>query len=143
MDLIFFPDTQPFDPDKSEAKDEVGDVGKEIKDLYRHRSDLYLRVKSFLKALKKVTDIAPYLQNKQIFKFPQKYDGLYEMRIPKQEKGGVFRIYFCFPKTDLQTLILLCAELKQKTKPMKLDNALIKLKQYREDENKEVHNEEH
>jgi|SRR5690554_643596 len=143
MDLIFFPDTHPFDPDKSEAKDEGGDVGKEIKGLSKYRQDLYLRVKSFLKALKKVTDIAPYLQNKQIFKFPQKYDGLYEMRIPKQEKGGVFRIYFCFPKTDLQTLILLCAELKQKTKPMKLDNALIKLKQYREDENKEVHNEEH
>lgn len=42
MGFIFFPDTQPFDPDKSEAKDEVGDVGKEIKDLCRHRSDLYL-----------------------------------------------------------------------------------------------------
>ncbi len=143
MDLIFFPDTHPFDPDKSEAKDEVGDVGKEIKDLYRHRSDLYLRVKSFLKTLKKVTDIKPYLQSEQISKITQKYDGLYEMRIPKQRKGGVFRIYFCFSKTNRQKLILLCAELKQKTKPMKLDNALIKLKQYREDENKEVHNEEH
>ena len=83
-----------------------------------------------------MTDIAPYLQNKQIFKFPQKYDGLYEMRIPKQEKGGVFRIYFCFSKTDLQTLILLCAELKHKKKPMKLDSALKKLKQYKDDENK-------
>lgn len=96
MEFIFFPDTQPFDPDKSEAKDEVGDVGKEIKDLYRHRSDLYLRVKSFLKTLKKVTDIAPYLQNKQIFKFPQKYDGLYEMRIPKQEKVAFLEFTFVF-----------------------------------------------
>ena len=143
MDLIFFPDTHPFDPDKSEAKDEGGDVGKEIKGLSKYRQDLYLLVKSFLKALKKVTDITPYLQNKQIYRFTQKYDGLYEMRIPKQRKGGVFRIYFCFSKTNRQKLILLCAELKHETKPMKLDNALIKLKQYREDENKEVHNEEH
>lgn len=143
MDLIFFPDTHPFDPDKSEAKDEDGDVGKEIKGLSKYRQDLYLLVKSFLKALKKVTDITPYLQSEQISKITQKYDGLYEMRIPKQRKGGVFRIYFCFSKTNRQKLILLCAELKHDTKPMKLDNALIKLKQYREDENKEVHNEEH
>lgn len=143
MDLIFFPDTHPFDPDKSEAKDEDGDVGKEIKKLSKHTRDLYSRVRRFLKTLKKMTDIKPYLQSEQISKITQKYDGLYEMRIPKQRKGGVFRIYFCFSKTNRQKLILLCAELKHDTKPMKLDNALIKLKQYREDENKEVHNEEH
>lgn len=135
MKFIFFPDTQPFDPDKSEAKDEVGDVGKEIKDLSKYRPDLYLRVKSFLSVLKNVTDITPYLQNEQIYKFTQKYDGLYEMRIPKQGKGGVFRIYFCFSTLSLQTLILLCAELKHKKKTMKLDSALTKLKQYKDDEN--------
>src|SRR5574344_2441 len=98
MDLIFFPDTHPFDPDKSEAKDEGGDVGKEIKGLSKYRQDLYLLVKSFLKALKKVTDITPYLQNKQIYRFTQKYDGLYEMRIPKQRKGGVLENTLVFQR---------------------------------------------
>ena len=47
MKLKFFPSTQFFDPDKSEPKDEIGDVGKEVKNLSKHRPDLYLRVKSF------------------------------------------------------------------------------------------------
>ena len=54
------------------------------------------------------------------------------MRIPKQAGGGVFRIYFCFAELLKNTLILLCAELKHKTKPMKLNNAEDKFKQYKE-----------
>ena len=117
---------------KAEPKDEIGDVGKEIKDLSRHRPDLYLRVKSFLKVLSTVMDLSPFLQNEQIYKFPKEYDGLYEMRIPKQAKGGVFRIYFCMAINEISTLILLCAELKHKKEPMKLGTAFAKLKQYRE-----------
>ena len=81
MRFKFFPNVQPFDPSKSNPKDEVGDVGKEIKELSKHRSDLFLRVKSFLNVLSNV---------------------------------------------------LLCAELKHKKEPMKLDTAFAKLKQYRE-----------
>ena len=54
------------------------------------------------------------------------------MRIPKQAKGGVFRIYFCMAINEISTLILLCAELKHKKEPMKLGTAFTKLKQYRE-----------
>lgn len=130
MNFKFFPDNELHSPDK-DYKDEVGDVGREIKDLSRYRPDLYLRVKTFLTNLAKVDDISPYLQNQQIYKFPDK-GGLYEMRIPKQAGGGVFRIYFCFAELLKNTLILLCAELKHKTKPMKLNNAEDKLKQYKE-----------
>ena len=89
MKFKFFPNVHFFEAEKAEPKDEIGDVGKEIKDLSRHRPDLYLRVKSFLKVLSTVMDLSPFLQNEQIYKFPKEYDGLYEMRIPKQAKGGV------------------------------------------------------
>ena len=132
MKFKFFPNVQFCEAEKAEPKDEIGDVGKEIKDLSRHRPDLYLRVKSFLKVLSTVMDLSPFLQNEQIYKFPKEYDGLYEMRIPKQAKGGVFRIYFCMAINEISTLILLCAELKHKKEPMKLGTAFAKLKQYRE-----------
>lgn len=132
MKFKFFPNVQFFETEKAEPKDEVGYVGKEIKDLSRHRPDLYLRVKSFLKVLSAVMDLSPFLLNEQIYKFPKEYDGLYEMRIPKQAKGGVFRIYFCTAINEISTLILLCAELKHKKEPMKLGTAFAKLKQYRE-----------
>ena len=123
MEFIFFLEPQSFDPRKGEFIDEAGDVGKEIKDLSRHHCELYLRVKTFLKALLKVNDITPYLRNEQIYKFPKEYDELYEMRIPKQARGGVFRIYYCKSLNKLNTLILLCTELKHKKKPTKLKAA--------------------
>ena len=132
MEFKFFPNVQFFDPDKTKPEDEVGDVGKEIKDLSKHRPDLYLRVKSFLKVLSSAVDLMPFLQNEQIYRFPKEYEGLYEMRIPKQARGGVFRIYFCMALNELNTLILLCAELKHKKEPMKLTTAFAKMKQYKE-----------
>ena len=132
MEFKFFPNIRNYDPENTEPKDEIGDVGKELEDLSKRRPDLYLRVKSFLLMLKRVLDLTPYLQNSQIYRFPKEYDGLYEMRIPKQARGGVFRIYFCMSLRELNTLILLCAELKHKKEPMKLATAFSKLKQYRE-----------
>jgi hypothetical protein len=132
MEFIFFPDPQIYNPQRGEFKDQVGDVGKEIKDLSKHHRDLYLRVKTFLEALRRSNDISPYLRSEQIYKFPKDHEGLYEMRIPKQAQGGVFRIYFCMSLRKLNTLILLCAELKHKTKPMKLETAMQKMNQYKE-----------
>lgn len=103
-----------------------------MKNLSKRRTDLYLRVKTFLMAMLNVEDISPYLINEQIYKFSKDKEGLYEMCIPKQARGGVFRIYFCFSITEARTFILLCAELKHKTEPMKLDKAVEKLKQYKE-----------
>lgn len=132
MKFKFFPDAAFFDPQKARFEDLAGDVGKELKILSKRRPDLFLRVKTFLKSLLNVVDIFPYLKNEQIYKFSKDKEGLYEMRIPKQAQGGVFRIYFCFSLIEIQTLILLCAELKHKKEPMKLGNAVEKLKQYRE-----------
>ena len=132
MNYKFFPDATTFDPQNAEFKDAAGDVGKEIEDLSKRRPDLYLRVKSFLLNLLAVTDLLPYLKNGQIYKFPADKDGIYEMRIPKQARGGVFRIYFCRSINDLQMLILLCAELKHKKEPMKISNAIEKMKQYKD-----------
>lgn len=131
MNFKFFPDNEPHSADK-DYKDGAGDVGKEIKDLSRHRPDLYLKVKAFLTNLAKVNDITPYLQNQQMYKFSGDKIGLFEMRIPKQAGGGVFRIYFCYAVSLADTIILLCAELKHKKEPMKLDNAVEKMKQYKE-----------
>ncbi len=94
MKFKFFPNVQPFDPSKSNPKDEVGDVGKEIKELSKHRPDLFLRVKSFLNVLSNVLDLKLFLRNEQIYKFPKEYEGLYEMRIPKQARGGVLEFIF-------------------------------------------------
>ncbi len=100
MEFIFFPDPQSYDPQRGEFKDQTGDVGKEIKDLSKRHRDLYLRVKTFLEVLLKVSDLTPFLRIEQIYKFPKEF--------------------------------LLCAELKHKTKPMKLEVAMQKLKQYKE-----------
>lgn len=91
-----------------------------------------MKVKAFLTNLAKVNDITPYLQNQQMYKFSGDKIGLFEMRIPKQAGGGVFRIYFCYAVSLADTIILLCAELKHKKEPMKLDNAVEKMKQYKE-----------
>ena len=131
MEFVFFPDPQSYDPQRGEFKDQAGDVGKEIKDLSKYHRDLYLHVKTFLKKLLTVNDITRHLQNEQIYKFPKEYEDLFEMRIPKKARGGVFRIYFCKSLRKLNTLILLCAELKHKTKPMKLGTAMENLKQYK------------
>lgn len=132
MEFVFFPNPQSYNPQRGEFKDEDGDVGKEIENLSKRYRDLYLRVNTFLEALRRVNDITLYLQNGQIYKFPKDYEGLYEMRIPKQARGGVFRIYFCMSLRKSNTLILLCAELKHKTKPMKLGIAMENLKRYKE-----------
>lgn len=132
MKFITYPYSTPFDPDETEPKNLVGDVEKELSDLSKQRNDLYLRVKSFLGKLKKVKDITNYLKNQQIEKFSGDKEGLYEMRIPKQARGGVVRIYFCFSVTEENTIILLDLELKHKKKPMRLDVAHTKMLRYKE-----------
>jgi len=131
MNFIPFPERTFFDPE-TEPKDLVGDVGKELSDLSKQRNDLFLRVKSFLEKLKKEKDITNYLKIQQMEKFTGDKEGLYEMRIPKQARGGVVRIYFCFSETEENTIILLDLELKHKKKPMRLDVAHTKMLRYKE-----------
>ena len=131
MKLKFFPNTQPFDPDKSEPENEVGEVGKEIKKLKRNLR-LFLPVKVFLKKLVEAEDIAPFLQSKHMKKFSGNKAGLYEIRIPPEAHGGVFRIYFCFSETEEKTLILLSAELKHETDPTRIEAAYNKMRFYKD-----------
>lgn len=132
MKFIPFPYSTFFDPEETEPKNLIGDVGKELSDLSKQRIDLYLRVKSFLEKLKKEKDITNYLKIQQMEKFSGDKEGLYEMRIPKQAQGGVVRIYFCFSETEESTIILLDLELKHKKKPMRLDAAYNKMLRYKE-----------
>ena len=129
MNLLFYPGLDSAD--KQGGYDEInGAVGKAIKDLSRHHQEIFFRVKSFFEKLEKVANLQEYIKVGEIYQFPG--SDLYEMRIPKQRRGGVFRIYFCFSleKDGNRDLILLDAELKHKKKPMRLENAKSKLKEY-------------
>lgn len=129
MNLLFYPGLDSVDLERgyNEVK---GATGKAIKDLCKHHKDIYLKVKFFFRRLKDVHDLEEYLKVEEILQFHG--TDLYEMRIPKQRRGGVFRIYFCFSLEQDKTedLILLDAELKHKTKPMRLESAKEKLKAY-------------
>lgn len=133
MDFQFFPDQVPHSSE-TEYDSEKGDAGRELKKLAKKDRQLYLTVKTFLNKVKQTNDLTPFLQTKEIYHFPCDKNELYEMRIPKQRKGGVFRIYFCksIKSDEKNTLILLCAELKHKKEPMKLNNAVELLKKYKE-----------
>lgn len=129
MNLKFYPGLE--DVDLRCGYDETrGYVGKALKDLSKRYSDVFLRVNVFFNKLENVKKIDEYLKNEEIYQFPG--TDLFEMRIPKQRKGGVFRIYFCFSLEDDKSddLILLDAEMKHKKQPMRLNNAKDKLKEY-------------
>lgn len=129
MNLKFYPGLENVDFENG-YDNKKGAVGKELKDLSKRYQDIFLRVKTFFKKLKDSSSLQAYIAVEEIFQFPG--TDLYEMRIPKQRRGGVFRIYFCFSlevgKTD--DLILLDAELKHKKEPMRLAAAKEKLKEY-------------
>lgn len=129
MNLKFYPGLDNVDLNK-EYDTSKGRVGKELKDLSKRYKDVYLRVKAFLENLKSVKDLEEYKKNEEIYQFPG--TDLYEMRIPKQRRGGVFRIYFCFSLENNKTedLILLDAEMKHKKEPKRLNNAKKIIKEY-------------
>jgi len=96
------------------------------KDLKKY-PDLVLRVRTFLKAVEKVSTLLPYYKSEEM----KKIEGdLHEMRIPQRRRGGVVRIYFCVNPHDSQELILLDAELKHETEPGRIQTALQRLRQY-------------
>ena len=76
-----------------EYKDEGGYVSIEINNLFKKRKNnwLYLKVVDFLDKLAEEDDLSAYF-NLELLKAIG--DGLIEMRIPKTDKKGVFRIYY-------------------------------------------------
>lgn len=137
MVLRFYPglDAADLKDGYNEAK---GCVGKELKDLSKYHKDVFEKVRAFLTKLKGAERLQDYITAEEISRFPG--TDLYEMRIPKQRRGGVFRIYFCSSLEEGKTneLILLDAEFKHKKEPMRLDSARKKLKQYYKSFGKEI-----
>lgn len=131
MFFVFYPEVTEIFQEFPLDSQPRGTVAKEIKRLSRIQRDLYLRVRDFLKNLEVIEDVQSYFD---LGYFYNLRDGLYEMRIPPERKGGVFRIYFCYEdlSVDSKTLILLDAELKHETAAKRLDVAKNKLKQYKE-----------
>ena len=113
-------------------------MGKELKDLSKYHKDVFEKVRAFLTKLKGAARLQDYITAEEIYRFPGA--DLYEMRIPKQRRGGVFRIYFCPSLEEGKTneLILLDAEFKHKKEPMRLDSARKILKQYYKSFGKEI-----
>lgn len=130
MFFVFYPEVTEIFQEFPLDSQPRGTVAKEIKRLSRIQRDLYLRVTDFLKNLEVIEDVQSYFD---LGYFYNLRDGLYEMRIPPERKGGVFRIYFCYEdlSVDSKTLILLDAELKHETAAKRLDAAKGKLKQYK------------
>ncbi len=123
-----------------EYKDEGGYVSTEIENLYKKRKNnwLYLKVVDFLDKLADEDDLSAYF-NLQLLESIG--DGLIEMRIPKTDKRGVFRIYYCNSELDRDcgASVLLEAEYKHGD-PMKIESARKRKKEYVEKTKKEKKN---
>lgn len=140
MFYIFYPNTN-IHKNKSqlkegdiyiEYKDEGGYVGNEILSLSKKRKFfwIYAKVVDFLDKLANEDDLSAYFDTEKL-----KYlgDSIIEMRIPKTDKKGVFRIYYCDSelKSECGASILLDAEFKT-GEPRKIESAKSKQKQYTE-----------
>lgn len=128
MNLIFFPDTTPCPDTESQYTDMNGDVGKELKKLSKGDRELLLRVQTTLKKLKTAGNLDIFFDTQWMLPF----NGFLELRIPPTRKKGVFRIYCCRDARNPVNLVLLCAEVKHKKKPMKEEVAKKKYKEYLE-----------
>ncbi|MBD5412077.1 MAG: hypothetical protein HDR51_04925 [Treponema sp.] len=126
MNFLFYPDTEEF-AQNIPYEEAEGVVGKEIKKLKKQHKNIYLRVKSFLNKICEVNNLNEFYERETIRDLG---GGLNEIRIPKQNKGGVFRIYFCKSKNNDNLLILLDAEFKHKKKGERIEIARKKQKTY-------------
>lgn len=124
MHYIFYPKTT-IHKNKSELKngesyieykDEGGYVGNEISDLLKKNKTrwVYLRVVDLLDklALEENEGLKHYFSN-EILKNIR--NGITEIRVPKQDKKGVFRIYYCSSELQCEkgASILLESEYKE------------------------------
>lgn len=115
-------------PDGAEVG-ESSPVWNTLKRDLKKRQDLMLKVETFLRRVRGLTDLEPLLKSEEIWALG---DGLWEMRIPKTASGGVVRIYFCKDQAKPANLILLDAELKHKKAPARRDTAHKRMNEYRQ-----------
>lgn len=123
-----------------EYKDEGGYVGNEIAFLYKKRKFtwLYLKVVDFLDKLSVEDDLTDYFKLELLSGLG---DGLNEMRIPKTDRRGVFRIYYCDSELERENgaSILLDAEYKD-GEPKKIETGRARRREYLEEIKKERKN---
>ena len=141
MLYIFYPNKKihkskkQLRPDETyiEYKDEGGFVGNEIEKLSKKRKLfwLYLKVVDFLDKLSDEEDLETYFKLELLRGIG---DGIIEMRIPKTDKRGVFRIYYCNSELKIENnaSILLEAEYKDED-PKKIELAKSKKSEYLEE----------
>lgn len=131
MQFVFYPDSIEHEAVFPLSRIPNGVIAKELEGLSKKQQELFSLVEDFLEKLEKVKDLSSYYETKR---FENLGEGLYEMRIPKQRRGGVFRIYFCYQNLDgnSDVLVLLDAEVKHKRKPQRMDIARDKLNEYKD-----------
>lgn len=96
------------------------------KDVVKHK-DLTALVELFFMKLEPMQDLGELFRSGQLAFLR---NGLCEMKIPKQRRGEVVRVYFCFSKTESATIIILDAELKHERSPSRMDSALVRMTKY-------------
>ena len=116
----------------TEYKDEDGYVGKEISTLSKKKKYfwIYAKVVDFLDKLADEDDLSKYFETGKLEGIG---DNIIEMRIPKTDSKGVFRIYYCNSelKSETGVSILLEAEFK-KGEAQKIESAKKRQKEYHE-----------
>lgn len=121
-------------PNNTVIANNAGPVCKFLKDLARKKPSLWNLVDARIKEIKKEINLK-HLENQKIV---EKLNGLavpiHELRVPKQRRGGVVRIYFGYKTNDNNTIVFLAGELKMNWRsspnPAIIKNAI---KRYREE----------
>lgn len=113
-------------PDFKKKRAALGIKNFISKDLVKHK-DLPLLVELFFMKLEAMKDPGDLFISGQLAFLRE---GLCEMRIPKQRRGGVVRIYFCFSRVEKATIVILDAELKHEKSPSRMETALVRMTKY-------------
>lgn len=115
-----------------EYKDEGGYVGAEISILAKKKRFfwIYAKVVDFLDKLSIEDNLSTYFETEKLKSIG---DNVIEMRIPKTDRRGVFRIYYCNSelKKEYGVSVLLEAEFKTGI-PCKIKSAKLRQSEYSE-----------
>ena len=99
-------------PDDGEKRDILHHLYKEL----RRQPDLFSLVKKTMERVEKMKDLDMLSKEKWAGRLKGTKYSIFEFRIPPRRRGGVVRIYFSYFPMKKDTIILLSAELKKKSK---------------------------
>lgn len=104
-----------------------GYVGEFLDKSGRRRPDLVALVNAFLLKLTQMDNLDGLFLTQQLKPLGQ---NLIEMRIPKQLRSGVVRVYFCWSRSVKNCAVLLAGEIKQDKESEMIGVAQSRLKDY-------------